>query len=179
MIAYELKYPVGEFESPPSLDQSQVVDWINTIESFPEKFESESKGLSLEELSWRYRPEGWTIQQVVHHCADSHMNAFIRFKLAMTEDAPTIRPYFEDRWDNLPDTLEVPIVVSLDLLKNLHIRWVVLLKSLSDESLKRTYIHPEHGKQFPLYDVIGQYAWHCEHHFAHVKQAKTSKGSYN
>ena len=178
MIAYELKYPVGEFESPEQINKHHLDNWTDTINDFPEKLESEVGGLKGEELEWRYRPEGWSIGQLIHHCADSHMNAFIRFKLALTEENPTIRPYFEDRFAELPDSKLVPIKSSLSILAHLHIRWVVLLKNLTNQDLKRTYVHPEHGAQYPLDDVIGQYAWHCDHHLAHVRQAKSARGKY-
>src|SRR5690606_40023431 len=122
------------------------------------------------ELAKRYRPEGWTIRQLVHHCADSHMNSFIRFKLTLTEETPTIKPYLEDLWAELPDASHLPIDSSLDVLKGLHHRWTALLKSLTEEDLKRQFIHPETNERISLETNIGIYAWNGDHHLAHMGQ---------
>ena len=134
--------------------------------------------LSVEELNLPYRPDGWTIKQVVHHCADSHMNSLIRFKLALTEDQPTIRPYFEDRWATLVDSLSDDITPAIGLLTHLHTKWVQVLRALTPEDLKRTFVHPEHGTVFTLEDTIGSYAWHCAHHSAHIRQALQYRGNF-
>ena len=134
--------------------------------------------LSTEALQWTYRPKGWTIKQVVHHCSDSHMNSIIRFKLALTEDSPTIRPYYEDRWANLIDGNDDNLEDTLVLLKGLHAKLGKLLRHISDVDMSREFIHPEHGKRFRLDETIGIYAWHCMHHLAHIKQAIAHKGQF-
>ncbi len=175
----KLKYPVGNFRFPNEFEEGDISEWISIIENFPAALAGAVEGLSPEQLGWRYRPEGWTISQVVHHCADSHMNAFIRFKLTLTEDSPEVKPYFENLWAELPDTLDAPIEWSLDILRGLHQRWVLTLSKLSNEDLLKTYMHSEHKRTFELRQVIAMYAWHCRHHLAHISQAKGSSGSYN
>lgn len=128
--------------------------------------------LSETTLELTYRPSGWTIRQVVHHCADSHMNAFIRFKLALTEDSPTVKPYREEFWAELPDILNLPIEPSLQILEGLHQRWATLLRSFGSREWMAGYIHPEHGKHVGLDEATGEYAWHCRHHLAHIRVAK-------
>ena len=149
--------------------------WIQTISNFPKLLNELTQNLSTEQKNQTYREGGWTIKQVVHHCADSHMNSLVRFKLALTEDSPTIRPYFEDRWAELIDGKEDDLSDSLLLLTALHAKWTRLLNDLSEEDLNRNYIHPEHGKSISLLEAIGLYAWHCEHHLAHVKLALAEK----
>ena len=166
-----LKYPIGKFRKPENIDTATIKQWIKEIEDFPAALEALTKGLTNEQLQLRYRPGGWTISQVVHHCADSHINSIIRFKLALTEDAPTIRPYFEDRWAELPDGSDAHIADSMAMLKGVHRRWARLLHSLNDEQLNRTFTHPEHGKSFSLKENIGIYAWHGQHHLGHVRLA--------
>ena len=163
-----LKYPVGLFLKPEAITAEHLTAWIATIAEFPQKIAALTETLTEETLTKTYRPDGWTIRQLVHHCADSHMNAFIRFKLALTEEAPKIKPYFEDQWAELPDTRSAAISSSLKLIEGLHARWTTLLQSLHSEDLNREYIHPEHGKRFSLAETIGMYAWHCEHHLAHI-----------
>ncbi|MEL7002165.1 MAG: YfiT family bacillithiol transferase [Bacteroidota bacterium] len=174
----KLKYPIGQFEKPDNISLIDIKNWVDDIRTFPEKVRIEVDGLNEEKLAWIYRSEGWSIQQLIHHCADSHMNAFIRFKLALTENNPTIRPYLEDRWAKLPDTTQTPIILSLQLLEALHSRWTVLLENITPEELKRTFVHPEHGAQFTLEETIGSYAWHCNHHLEHIRQAKKYQGQF-
>jgi hypothetical protein len=173
-----LRYPIGKFVKPATITSAQMEEWIEAIAQFPEALASEVAGLSEAELRWPYRLEGWTIQQVVHHCADSHMNCLMRFKLALTEDQPTIRPYEEALWAQLADTTESPIAWSLQLLDGLHKKWVFLLKKMTEEDFERTFIHPEHGKSFSLKEALGMYAWHSNHHLAHVRQAKKHQGKF-
>ncbi|WP_152285700.1 YfiT family bacillithiol transferase [Flavicella marina] len=168
---YKLKFPIGEFEAPDTITSTDIENWIEDVESFPKRLEDIVSDLNATELNYKYRPEGWTIKQVVHHCADSHMNSLIRFKLALTEDSPTIRPYFEDRFAELPDSLEEDLSAVLLLLKGLHAKLTAVMRNLSEEDLKKEYIHPEHGQKFKLEEVVGTYAWHSNHHLAHVKQA--------
>ncbi|NNC83760.1 MAG: putative metal-dependent hydrolase [Flavobacteriales bacterium] len=173
-----LRFPVGRFQMPGVLSSEQRKQMTETIRAFPEKLEAMVSGLS-EELDWRYRPEGWMIRQVVHHCADSHMNALIRFKLTLTEDSPTIRPYFEDRWAELTDTLDAPIRESLDILKGVHSRWSRLLGGMSDSDFAKHYVHPEYQNTYTLDQALANYDWHCKHHAAHIQQALEHKGEFN
>ena len=175
---YKLRFPIGEFEKPEKIIQQHLTEWISSIESLPNRIESITKHLSDKELNYKYRPNGWTIKQVVHHCADSHMNSIIRFKLALTEKSPTIRPYYEDRFAKLIDYSE-PIAASIAILEGVHKKLAVLLKSFSDIDLKREFINPEHGKRFSLEETIGVYAWHSNHHFAHIEQALHYKESFH
>lgn len=174
---YNLRYPIGEFVKPSQITKEHLKDWISILQNFPNKIEDIIKDLGENELNYKYRPDGWTIKQVVHHCADSHINSIIRFKLAITEDTPTIRPYFEDRFAKLIDYSE-PLETSIFILKGVHSKLGVLLKNLSEDDLKREFIHPEHGKRFSLEETIGIYAWHSNHHFAQIEQALKYKGSF-
>lgn len=173
----KLKYPIGEFKKPEIISSVQIGNWISDIEKFPERIISEIKNLSRDELNYCYRPNGWTIKQVVHHCADSHINSLTRFKLTLTEDKPTIKPYFEDRWAQLID-YEKPIASSISILEGVHIKLGILLRGLSESDLQKDYTHPEHNKNFSLEETIGMYAWHSNHHLAHIKQALYFKGKF-
>ena len=175
----KLKYPIGKFRYPKEINASLIDLWIEDIRSFTDKLKNEVEGLSEDQVKWRYRPEGWNIQQVVHHCADSHMNSLVRFKLTLTEDKPTVKAYFEDRWAELSDSTSVPIEWSLTLLDGLHKRWVHLLKSLEPSDLLKTFIHPESGREIRIDENIALYSWHSNHHLAHVQQAKRYEGNFN
>lgn len=168
----KLKYPIGRFEKPSTITHEILNRWIGDISTFPARLKNEVNNLSDEQLDTEYRPNGWTIRQVIHHCADSHMNSLIRIKLALTEDEPTIKPYFEDRWAQLVDTKRMPIQSSLKMLEGIHERWTFLLQDLNNEQRKRTFIHPEHGKQFRVDENVGVYAWHCNHHLGHIIETK-------
>ena len=170
----QLKYPIGKFEKPETITTELLSQWVAEIAAFPAQLKAEVTHLNEEQLDNTYRSQGWTIRQLVHHCADSHMNSFIRFKLALTEEQPTIKPYREQRWAELADG-KMPIDASLMLLEGLHARWVALLHSLSDEELSRTYFHPDQGQDIPLNVTIGLYAWHGRHHLAHIRKAKTNR----
>ncbi len=174
---YKLKYPIGEFIKPNIITKDLIEAWISDIENFPLEIENITKTLSHKELNYQYRPEGWNIRQVIHHCADSHINSITRFKLTLTEDTPTIRPYFEDRWAQLIDYSK-PIDSAVSILKGIHAKLGILLRNLSDEDLKLEFVHPEHGKHFSLEENIGAYAWHSNHHLAHIKQALAYKGNF-
>lgn len=174
----KLKFPIGEFEKPESINKIQISEWITDIESFPDKVSQLTNNLTIEQLNWQYRPEGWNIKQVVHHCADSHMNSLIRFKLALTEDTPTIRPYFEAKWANLVDATDDNLEDTQSLLKGLHAKLGKLLRNLSTADLAKEFVHPEHGKHFRLDETIGVYAWHCNHHLAHIQQAIDFEGNF-
>lgn len=168
----KLKYPIGKFEKPKIIDKNQIQKWVTIIEEFPRKVNAEIKTLSEKELEKQYRPNGWTIYQVVNHCADSHMNSFIRFKLTLTENTPTIKPYFENLWAELPDSKNYSIESSLKILEGLHERWVNLMKNLTESDLEREFLHPETEEKVSLKANIGIYAWHCEHHLTHIINAK-------
>lgn len=168
----QLKFPIGKFQKPENFTKEFLENCIATIENFPENLKKEVEYLSENQLDTTYRKNGWTIRQVVHHCADSHINSIIRFKLALTEEKPTIRPYFEDRFAELVDSKNFPIEASLLMLEGTHKRWTALLKSLSEEDLQKTFIHPEHNKAFTLQENIAIYSWHCNHHLAHITSLK-------
>lgn len=170
-----LRYPAGPFIKPTTINSEDIKKWIHTIHIFPRYLSREVESLTKHQLVWRYRPKGWTIQQLVHHCADSHMNSVIRFKLALTEDEPAIKAYEESEWADLPDTVDAPIGWSLDLLTVLHQRWTFLLGNLSKKDLKKKYYHPANKSYFSLDEAIALYAWHCEHHLEHIRQAKSLK----
>ncbi|UZR99352.1 YfiT family bacillithiol transferase [Chondrinema litorale] len=171
----KLRYPIGKFKWPRELTNELLAEHIADIESFPARIRKETASLSDEQLDTPYREGGWTVRQLVNHCSDSHMNSLIRFKWALTEDKPTIKAYYEDRWAELADS-KIPIEPALSLMDGLHDRWVVLLKSLTDEDLNKKYIHPEHGKEIRLDNTIAMYAWHCNHHLAHITELKKREG---
>ena len=173
-----LRYPIGKLNVPKNVSKEQISEWIKTIESFPSQVRELTENLSADELDWKYRPEGWTIRQVVHHVADSHVNSIVRFKLALTEDVPTIKPYLEDKWAELEDS-KAPISISLSLLEGLHARWTILLKSMNEDDFKTKLFHPEQGRELSLTFMLGLYAWHCNHHLAHIRQALEYKGQFN
>ena len=172
---YNLRFPIGEFQFPSDISSELKQRWIQSISDFPKTLDKLTGNLSSDEKNLTYRPDGWNIKQVVHHCADSHMNSIIRFKLTLTEDSPTIRPYFEDRWGELDDNNADNLTDSLQLITALHSKWTRLLRGLTESDLERYYVHPEHGQEFTLLEAIGTYAWHCEHHLGHVKLALKQK----
>ena len=174
----KLRFPIGSFKCPESVEAAQMSLWISEIESFPASINNLTKHLSAAELNWKYRPGGWSIKQVVHHCADSHMNCLIRFKLALTEETPTIKPYEESKWAELKDALTDDISASLQITEGIHSRWSVLLKNMSKEQFSMQYFHPESQKTFALDEITGFYAWHCNHHLAHIRQALSHKNQF-
>lgn len=167
----DLRYPIGKYEPQP-YSEKQKEQWLVDIAFLPQHLENAVLNLDEAQLNTAYRPQGWTLRQVVHHVADSHVNAYIRFKLGLTEVNPTIRPYNEEAWAKLNDTAVVPINVSLTLLHALHVRWLQLLKSIKEEEWERTVVHPEHGRQMSLWYLLGMYAWHGRHHTAHITSLK-------
>jgi hypothetical protein len=171
----ELKYPIGKFDRPQRITLETINRWIDEIEHLPLKLRKAVEGLTEKELDSPYRPGGWTIRQVIHHLPDSHMNSYIRFRWALTEDKPTIKAYHEDRWAELKDARTANIEISLILLEALHMRWGILLRSLSLEDLNKSFIHPESGKTIKLDENIGIYAWHGKHHLAHIENFIKSK----
>ncbi len=167
----KLKYPIGRYQLDDVIDKDSINNWIKEIELLPEKLIAAVRGLNTDQLQTPYRPEGWTVQQLVHHIADSHMNAYIRFKLALTENKPIVKPYDQKLWAELPDTKSVDVKVSLDLIKSLHKRWTTLLNQLTEEELEKEYLHPESGMK-NLKETICNYAWHGNHHLAHITSLK-------
>ncbi|PTX61432.1 DinB family protein [Kordia periserrulae] len=172
----QLKYPIGKPQIPKAISQQHISDWISTLEAFPKRLHNLVENLSEEQLNTKYRPDGWTIRQVIHHVADSHHNSYTRFKWALTEHQPVIKAYYEDRWAELFDSKTAPIQLSLDTLKALHAKWVYFLKGLSSEELEKVFIHPEGNEKVSLKENIGIYAWHCNHHYAHIEQLIIRKG---
>lgn len=171
----KLKYPLGKFQKLREISQEDIDHWIKIIAEFPQRVKSQVENLSEIELNQQYRPNGWTIRQVAHHCADSHMNSFMRFKLALTENTPTIKPYAEDLWAELSDAQNYPINDSLLILAGLHGRWEQLLKNLTAMELEKEFIHPANNERISIKTNIGIYAWHCEHHLAHIMVAKEQR----
>lgn len=171
-----LKYPVGNFAPPKDTSPAIRSQWIEDIANLPAQVRAAVVGLSDEQLETPYRPGGWTLRQVVHHLPDSHMNSYMRFRLALTEENPTIRPYEEARWAELPDAKSAPVDLSLDLLDALHKRWVVLLKAMTEADFQKTFLHPESGRTFRLATVLALYAWHSRHHLAHITETKKRMG---
>jgi len=163
-----LRYPIGRFIWPSSVSEQELQEALNRIETFPGRIQKTVENLLDDQLDTPYRPDGWTIRQVIHHVADSHMNAYIRLKLALTEDTPTIKPYDESKWAMLPDSITLHPEISLRLLKDVHTRWVVIMKCMPAESWDRTFIHPEYNKTYSLRQFVRMYAWHGDHHLAHI-----------
>jgi uncharacterized damage-inducible protein DinB len=171
----DLRYPIGKYE-PQSFSSKQLQDWLIDIQFLPLHLENAVLNLTADQLATPYRDGGWTVKQLVHHVADSHMNAYIRFKLALTEDNPTIKPYDEAAWANLADTQIVPINISLTLLHALHVRWREVIQAIKEEEWNRTVFHPEHQKEMTLWYLLGMYAWHGRHHTAHVTSLRERMG---
>ena len=172
----ELRYPVGKFDFDAPVNEADYPKLIAAIAETPVALRSAVAGLTRDQLETRYRLGGWTVKQVVHHVPDSHLNAYTRFKLALTENEPTIKPYDEAAWAELADSRKVPIEVSLDLLDALHLRWVALLRSMDTDDLNRGLRHPEHDRVLTLKQMLGLYAWHGRHHVAHITSLKKREG---
>ena len=171
-----LRFPVGRFSPPSPVPQAVIDQCIKTISTFPERLKEATTGMTDAQLKTPYREGGWTVKQVVHHCADSHMNAFIRFKLGLSEDNPTIKPYSQDDWVNQPDVETDSINVSIKLLEALHIRWASLLTGMKSSDYNRTFHHPEMEKSVSLAMNLCLYAWHCDHHLGHITSLKDRMG---
>jgi len=171
----DLRYPVGKFAYTGTLSDSERLSLIDEIAATPEQLRAAVGGLDDHQLNTEYRPEGWTVRQVVHHVPESHLNSYTRFKLAVTEDEPVIKPYFEDRWANLDDARTAPVELSLDLLDALHGRWVWFLRSLKAIEFQRAFRHPELGL-VSLDKNVALYAWHGRHHVAHITSLRERMG---
>ena len=167
------RYPIGKFVWKHPLTDADRTQYIETIAEFPAKLRAAVRDLTAAQLDTPYREGGWTARQVIHHLADSHINAIVRTKLALTEDVPTIKPYAEAEWAKLPDTFNTPVEVSVRMLELLHERWVNLLRAMQPEDFKRRFIHPVvPGEPRTLDWLLGLYAWHGEHHLAHIEVVK-------
>ncbi len=173
-MSEDLRYPIGEFDPKIEVTAELRKELIQTIKDLPAKIAAAVEDLNDEQLETCYRPEGWTVRQTVHHVADSHINSLCRFKLAMTEENPTIRPYFEDRWAELADS-RLPIDVSLKIIEGIHLRWATLLDSLTDEDFQRKLRHPDSG-EWTVEKFLALYAWHCRHHTAHITKLRERNG---
>jgi uncharacterized damage-inducible protein DinB len=169
------RYPLGTFQCPNVIDERQRSEWIDDLHELPARVASAIAGLNEEQLDTPYRQGGWTVRQVVHHLPDSHINAYTRLRLALTEDNPTIRPYQEDRWAELADARSGPLTPSLQILEGLHARWTALLRSLDASDFERTFYHPE-LKEMRLDRALGLYAWHSRHHVAQVTALRNKMG---
>jgi len=171
----DLRFPIGRFSPPASSLPGVRAAHIQTLRLLPNRLRAAVAGLEDHQLDTPYRPDGWTVRQVVHHVADSHANSYVRFKLALTEDWPTIKSYDEAAWANLADSRCLPVDVSLTMLEALHGRWVGLLESLSDEDFQRGYEHSDMGRQ-NLAKVLALYDWHSRHHTAHITSLRARQG---
>jgi hypothetical protein len=173
--AADPRYPVGKFRVEGEITADRRREWIDEIAQAPARFRGQVQGLTDAQLDTPYRDGGWTVRQLAHHVPDSHMNAYVRFKLGLTEDDPPIKTYEEARWAELPDSRATPVESSLTLLELLHERWVGLLRSMTDEQWARTIQHPEWGS-LPLENLLALYAWHGRHHVAHVTRLRERMG---
>ncbi|MCB0453426.1 MAG: putative metal-dependent hydrolase [Aequorivita sp.] len=172
----KLKYPIGKFNCPTEISSETIAEWISVLEHFPSRFSELVKNLSKAQLDTPYRPEGWTVQQVVHHVYDSHHNAYSRIKWTLTEDTPLIKAYDEKLWANLFDSKKAPVSLSLHAIAALHAKWTYVLKGLSEEDFQKEFIHPEGNRKMSLGFVTGMYAWHSNHHFAHIENLMLREG---
>jgi uncharacterized damage-inducible protein DinB len=171
----DLRFPVGKFTRPTALGDAERETAIVSIAALPTSLRVAVDGFSAQQFDTPYRPDGWTVRQLVHHVPDSHMNAYVRFKLALTEDRPTIKPYEEARWAELPDSAETPIDVSLTLTDALHSRWTTLLRAMTPEDFTRSLMHPANG-EMRLDQMLALYSWHGRHHVAHITALRERMG---
>lgn len=163
----DLRYPIGEYITQP-FSEKLFGEWLIDIKNLPQHLENTIQDLDEAQLDTPYREGGWTVKQLVHHVADSHMNAYIRFKLGLTENNPVIKPYEEKLWAEMADTKNLPVNISVTLLHALHARWYEVLKNMNREDLEKTVFHPEHKKEMTLWYLLGMYSWHSRHHVAHI-----------
>jgi hypothetical protein len=164
---YQLRFPIGECVFEENYSEAAMKQMLLDLETFPERLEMVVQHLSEQQLQTPYRPGGWTINQVIHHCADSHMNMLIRLKLTLSEENPTIKPYLEADWAEMAD-YDLPFNIALTILHPVHRKINQILRALNPEQLNRTYFHPQYQKSFRVYDLICLYAWHGNHHLAHI-----------
>lgn len=166
-------YPIGKYHKPDEHMPEMQNDWISAIEALPTWLDPCIENLDNEQLEVPYRPGGWNTRQIIHHLADSHMNGYIRLKLALTEDNPIIKPYDQDRWALLPDVEIEPLNISITLLHALHRRWGTLLRNLREEDWERTYFHPEYEQTVSVWEMADNYAWHGRHHMEQIRSLRT------
>ena len=171
----DIRYPIGKYEVKP-FSEATKKEWMNDMKMFPTDLEFAIQHLDKAQLDTPYREGGWTVQQLVHHMADSHMNAFVRFKLALTEEVPVVKDYKQNEWSFTTDVLETPVNFSTTLLHALHQRWADLLSSLTEEQWQRKFFHPGRNAEVSLWDMFAVYAWHGKHHIAHIKNLCETKG---
>ena len=172
----DLRYPIGEFEYPKPLHADERTAALAELAAFPKQVRQAVEGWTDEQIDTPYRPEGWTVRQLIHHLADSHLNGYMRTKLALTEPNPTVRPYEQDAWANLPDTFQTPVWVSLDLLESLHTRWANLLARLEEGDFGKTFYHPANHQTNTLDRHLANYVWHGKHHLAHITGLRERMG---
>jgi len=165
----QLRYPIGKFQKPEEFSDAGKKEWIVVLDALPKWLDALIENLDEIQLQTPYRPGGWTIVQTIHHIADSHMNAYVRLKMALTEDNPAIRPYKQALWAELPDVQSVPVNVSITLLHAMHRRWTSVLRGMAAEDWDRTYYHPEQERNVPLWEMTAMYAWHSKHHMEHIR----------
>lgn len=170
------KFPIGKFQEKDTDCDIELDKHIKVIKNFPERLKKLIEDFSDEQLDTPYREGGWTVRQLVNHLADSHANSFIRFKLALTEENPTIKPYHEAQWAELQDSANMPVKPAMRMLKGIHQRWYVLLKTMTNRQYDRTFHHPEHETDHNLRYFSALYSWHCNHHYAHIENLKIEKG---
>jgi len=170
------KFPIGTFQQPENICDTRLDEHIRVIKSFPGKLKDLIENFTDDQLDMPYREGGWTVRQLVNHIADSHINSFIRFKLALTEENPVIKPYDEAKWAELQDSVHMPIRPAMRMIKGTHQRWTVLLNTLTNKQFERTFHHPEQNKDYNLRHYLAFYVWHCNHHYAHIENLKKEKG---
>lgn len=167
-----LKYPIGQVDLTGPISHKMIAEAIDRMSALPQSYRNEIKSLDEDQLGQPYRPGGWTLRQVVHHVSESHMNGFVRFKWALTEDTPRIKAYFEERWSELQDDSEAPVNIGLNMLEALHVKWVYLMKHMDQDQWNRQYYHPEANRAYHLKESLMVYDWHGRHHLAHITTLK-------
>ncbi len=170
------KYPIGRYKRPKAYTPELLKEWIGVLKVLPLWMDACIENMDAYQLQTPYRDGGWTVQQLVHHVADSHANAYIRLKLALTEDNPTIKPYLENEWAKLDDVQDVPVNMSVTMLHTMHARMVAILAKMKPEQWERTYYHPEHERSIPLWEMVAMYAWHSKHHTEHIRKLRERMG---
>ena len=171
-----LRYPIGHWNAPLQFEPSAIPEWMAALNALPRSLDVLIENLDAAQLETAYRPGGWTMVQTIHHLADSHMNAYIRLKLALTEDAPTVKPYEEARWAETRENFSVPVNVSITLLHALHRRWTAILETLQPAEWRRTYYHPQQEREVPLWEMTSMYAWHSRHHVEQLRSLRERAG---
>ncbi len=172
----DLRYPIGKFKWTGAMTPAQREEWTRVVAEAPERLAAALKGLTEEQLDTPYREGGWTVRQVAHHLADAHMNTLMRFKLALTEPEPTIKAYDEDGWAQLADSRSAPADLAVDMVRAVHARWAILLRSMTESDFAKTFLHPATGKVIRLDQTLGIYAWHSLHHVAHITGLRERMG---